>query len=52
MEKIGLALFTWNHKNLNKCVEEVSFSFMGAEFAKREIIPNLLLLDALLDVSS
>lgn len=52
MEKIDLALFTWNHKNRNKCVEEVSFLFMDVEYAKPEIIPNLLLLDALLDVSS
>lgn len=51
MERIGLALFTWNHKNLSKCAEEVSFSFMDVEFAKREIILNHLLLDALLGVS-
>lgn len=51
MEKIDPALFTWKLKNLKRCVEEVSSSFMDVEFAKQEIIPSHLPQDALLGAS-
>ena len=47
----NLVLFTYNHKNHQKCVEEATFLFMDVSAVLQEMTVSHLLLDALLDAS-